>query len=137
MNATSTSYYKMCCVDNFISISTSPVLSNSVDVLLMINLTIANCIRCTLVTLVAKQPSTSWKMHSHHLELSKMCGLPRNPQVSLSQSHSDETSRDPLRVYICELAGFAFVLMDDARDAADAVKELDGSRICGKRVKVA
>ena len=40
-------------------------------------------------------------------------------------------------VYICDLAGFAFVLMDDARDAADAVKELDGSRICGKRVKVA
>ena len=45
MNATSTSYYKMCCVDNFISISTSPVLSNSVNVLLMINLTIANCIQ--------------------------------------------------------------------------------------------
>ena len=33
-------------------------------------------------------------------------------------------------------AGFAFVLMDDPRDAQDAVKELDGSRICGRRVKV-
>merc|ERR1719154_630128 len=32
--------------------------------------------------------------------------------------------------------GFAFVLMDDPRDAQDAVKELDGSRICGRRVKV-
>jgi len=32
--------------------------------------------------------------------------------------------------------GFAFVLMDDARDAEDATKELDGSRMCGKRVKV-
>jgi len=28
------------------------------------------------------------------------------------------------------------VLMDDARDAEDATKELDGSRMCGKRVKV-
>jgi len=31
--------------------------------------------------------------------------------------------------------GFAFVLMDDPRDAEDAVRELDGSRICGRRVK--
>jgi len=31
--------------------------------------------------------------------------------------------------------GFAFVLMDDPRDAEDATKELDGTRMCGKRVK--
>ena len=33
-------------------------------------------------------------------------------------------------------SGFAFVLMDDPRDAEDAVRALDGSRICGRRVKV-
>ena len=26
--------------------------------------------------------------------------------------------------------------MEDSRDAEDAVKELDGTRICGRRVKV-
>jgi len=31
--------------------------------------------------------------------------------------------------------GFAFVLMDDPRDAEDATRELDGSRMCGRRVK--
>ena len=33
-------------------------------------------------------------------------------------------------------SGFAFVLMDDPRDAEDATRELDGSRMCGRRVKV-
>ena len=33
-------------------------------------------------------------------------------------------------------SGFAFILMDDPRDAEDAVKELDGTRMCGRRVKV-
>ena len=28
------------------------------------------------------------------------------------------------------------MLMEDPRDAEDAVKELDGSRLCGRRVKV-
>jgi len=32
--------------------------------------------------------------------------------------------------------GFAFVAMEDPRDAEDAVKGLDGSRICGARVRV-
>ena len=32
--------------------------------------------------------------------------------------------------------GFAFVEMEDPRDADDAVRGLDGTRICGSRVKV-
>jgi len=32
--------------------------------------------------------------------------------------------------------GFAFVEMEDPRDAKDAVKSLDGTRICGARVRV-
>lgn len=32
--------------------------------------------------------------------------------------------------------GFGFVEMEDPRDAQDCVKELDGTKICGGRVKV-
>merc|ERR1712226_1103230 len=32
--------------------------------------------------------------------------------------------------------GFGFIVFDDARDAEDAVKEMDGKRVCGTRIRV-
>ena len=36
----------------------------------------------------------------------------------------------------CNPAGFAFVEFDDERDAEDAVRGLDGTQMCGVRVRV-
>ena len=32
--------------------------------------------------------------------------------------------------------GFGFIIYEDANDAADAVKEMDGKRVCGTRIRV-
>ena len=32
--------------------------------------------------------------------------------------------------------GFGFILFDDSRDAGDALKEMDGRRVCGSRIRV-
>ena len=32
--------------------------------------------------------------------------------------------------------GFGFIIFDDARDAEDAVREMDGKRLCGSKVRV-
>ena len=32
--------------------------------------------------------------------------------------------------------GFGFIVYDDTRDAEDAVREMDGRRVCGSRVRV-
>ena len=32
--------------------------------------------------------------------------------------------------------GFGFIIFDDARDAEDAVRDMDGKRICGSRIRV-
>ena len=32
--------------------------------------------------------------------------------------------------------GFGFIVFDDTRDAEDAVREMDGRRVCGSRVRV-
>ena len=32
--------------------------------------------------------------------------------------------------------GFGFIVFEDARDAEDAVKDMDGKRVCGTRIRV-
>lgn len=32
--------------------------------------------------------------------------------------------------------GFGFIVYEDARDAEDAVREMDGKRVCGTRIRV-
>lgn len=32
--------------------------------------------------------------------------------------------------------GFGFIIFEDARDAEDAVREMDGKRVCGSRIRV-
>ena len=32
--------------------------------------------------------------------------------------------------------GFGFIVFDDGRDAEDAVREMDGKRVCGTRIRV-
>ena len=32
--------------------------------------------------------------------------------------------------------GFGFIIFDDSRDAEDAVKEMDGKRVCGSKIRV-
>uniref|UniRef100_A0A1I8FIR1 CCHC-type domain-containing protein n=1 Tax=Macrostomum lignano TaxID=282301 RepID=A0A1I8FIR1_9PLAT len=44
--------------------------------------------------------------------------------------------RRPLRLGCPQSAGFAFVVFEDSRDAGDAVRDLDGTVICGVRARV-
>ena len=32
--------------------------------------------------------------------------------------------------------GFGFIVFEDSRDAEDAVREMDGKRVCGTRIRV-
>ena len=83
--------------------------------------------RYTLGTWGRMLPGGSWRRPLTSLEGSGMSGLPRDLQAN-RQLGSE--------IWWPSWTGFAFVLMDDPRDAEDATRELDGSRMCGRRVKV-
>ena len=82
--------------------------------------------RCILEIWGRMPLAGSWRRLLTSLEESGMSGLPSALQVSWVGQNNH------LKVF----SGFAFVLMDDPRDAEDATRELDGSRMCGRRVKV-
>eukprot|EP00795_Rhopilema_esculentum_P014162 gene14162-5164_t len=63
-------------------------------------------------------------------------GLP--PDASRREVEREFEYYGPLRdVWVARNPpGFGFIVFDDARDAEDAVREMDGRRVCGSRVRV-
>jgi hypothetical protein len=59
-----------------------------------------------------------------------ICLFPRSFAVFVRNSTALVTN---WRLNYLFMAGFAFVEMEDPRDAKDAVRGLDGTRICGTR----
>lgn len=63
-------------------------------------------------------------------------GLP--PDASRREVEREFEYFGPLRdVWVARNPpGFGFIVFDDGRDAEDAVREMDGRRVCGSRVRV-
>ena len=63
-------------------------------------------------------------------------GLP--PDASRREVEREFEYFGPLRdVWVARNPpGFGFIIFDDARDAEDAVRDMDGRRVCGSRVRV-